>query len=303
MHATKETTPVTVGRLLLEARTAFGGAGIADAELEAGWLCGDALGLDRQALFRRRQTPLSAARVQRVRGLIARRVNGEPLQYVMGSAEFYGLLLRCGPGVLIPRPETEGLVELALTALARCGAGRSHRDAGVPAFCDVCTGSGAVALAVAAELAGRCEVWATDISPAALRYARLNRRRLGLRLLHFCEGDLFAPLPCHLTFDVITANPPYISPADYAQLPEEVRAFEPRLALYAEDQGLAILRRLVEAAPARLKPDGWLFCEIGSDQRVAALELLGRNGYRHTEVRKDTFGNWRFAMGQRPAEP
>ncbi|MBQ6473787.1 MAG: peptide chain release factor N(5)-glutamine methyltransferase [Victivallales bacterium] len=227
--------------------------------------------------------------VRQFRNRIARRADGEPLQYVLGTADFHDITLEVGPGVLIPRPETEQLVELALELW--------HGDSAL----DLCTGSGAIALALA-HARPTASITATDLSPEALEYARRNRARLALDNVALLEGDLYAPLPHVQRYDLITANPPYVTAEEYANLEPVVRDYEPRLALVAEEHGLAVLRRIADQAPSRLLPGAWLLCEIGDTQGKAAAELLRHAGLRRVTVRQDYAGHDRFVQGQAPAE-
>lgn len=225
---------------------------------------------------------------QDLQQLTRRRAAGEPLQYVLGTVDFRGLILDVGPGVLIPRPETEQLVDLALSLYP--GHGR---------VCDVCTGSGAIALALGAELPDSTFILGTDLSPDALRYARRNRARAGLGRVHFVLGDLLTAIRRGAQFSLVTANPPYVSPSAYAALPASVRDHEPRLALYAEDDGVALIREVADAARARLAPGGWFVCEISSEQGGAVQELLRAHGYTDVAIRRDYAGRDRFAVGRR----
>ncbi|MBN2450881.1 MAG: nucleoside triphosphate pyrophosphohydrolase [Lentisphaeria bacterium] len=260
--------------LLREAGVKLCAVGIGNGMQEARWLLAQASGRPSGAL--RPGWEVSGEVCSAFAGLLERRCRGEPLQYILGSAEFYGLELMVGPGVLIPRPETERLVEAALEA---------YGGSSSP-VCDLCTGSGAVALALAHAWRGRVAVFATDISATALGYARGNARRLGLAVSFF-EGDLFAPLPAALRFALVTANPPYVSPAAYAVLPSEVRDHEPREALLADEDGLAMVRRLAEEAPDRLAPGGAVVCEISSEQGPRAGALFEAAGYRDVRVLRD----------------
>lgn len=279
----------TIRDAIQETAAAFTSAGIEDARLEAEWLCETALGLTRPQRALQADRALSPAKAERIRAWAARRAAGEPLQYILGDAEFCGLRIEVGPGVLIPRPETEGLVELALKALTAFSP---------PSILDLCTGSGCVALAIAKPLPPEMTVYAVDLSPNALRYARKNQAALGINNIQFLEGDLYAPLPPGLRFAVITANPPYIAPSFYDQLPEEVRAHEPKLALYADENGLAVFRRIAEKARNRLLPGGWLFCELSSEHADSACDILSRNGFTGVSFLPDSFGKPRFACGR-----
>ena len=217
---------------------------------------------------------------------LERRLQGEPLQYVMGTAAFYCIELEVGPGVLIPRPETEQLVELAL----------AHASQGVEVL-DLCTGSGAIALAMAA-CRPDSHFTGVDISPEALAYARRNQQRLQLANVEFLEGDLFAPLSPPRRFGLITANPPYVSQADYEGLERVVRDYEPALALLGGQDGLDLIRRILDGAGRFLQPGGWLLSEIGEEQGEAVRALALKAGFGQVQIRLDYSEKPRFLVAQ-----
>ena len=195
---------------------------------------------------------------------IARRLTNEPVQYIIGEQEFYGLTLHVAPAVLIPRPETEHLVEVVLHEL---------ENATAPRILDVGTGSGAIAIALAHHLL-HARMTAVDISPAALGLARENAARHGLgERIQFIESDLLSAL-ADQAFDAIVSNPPYVPEADRSVLHPQVREHEPSTALFAGPDGLAIYRRLIPQARAALIPGGLLALEIGHGQREAIADLL-----------------------------
>ena len=247
-------------------------AGCVSARAEADWLLEEA-----------RDEPT-------LRALVARRVAGEPLQYVIGWAPFGRLRLAVGPGVFVPRPETEGLADRAATRLRAAPAG--------PVAVDVCTGSGAIACFLAAEVPG-ARVLATELDPGALAWARDNAQRFGVELL---AGDLDAPLPAELAgrVDVLCANVPYVPSGAVATLPTDVRDHEPRLALDGGPDGLDVLRRLAPRAAHWLAPGGTLLCEIGEDQAEAATALLTAAGLARVAVHPDLVGRDRIVEGTRP---
>lgn len=279
---------MTVHTLIRSMADTFAQAGLPNARLEAEWLCARVLGRDRLQLFLHAQHDVTQAQAQDAAACCARRARGEPLQYILGTAEFFGLELEVGPGVLIPRPETEGLVTLAMELAGRRG----------PVL-DLCTGSGAVALALAHELPPATTIVAVDISAAALAFAERNRVRLGATHVRLLQGDLYAALPADgPRFAVITANPPYIPPEAYATLPAEVRDHEPQEALLADEHGLAILRRIAAGAAEHLRPGGWLISEIGCEQGDGAADLFRAAGLASVSVGLDTFGKPRFVRGR-----
>lgn len=221
---------------------------------------------------------------------VRRRLAGEPFQYIVGSVEFYDVELQVGPGVLIPRPETELVVDRALEILQ----GGRH----VPqAMLDLCTGSGAIPLAIAHQCAG-VDCTGVDLSPDALCWAHRNLQRLGLANCRFLEGDLFTPLPAERRFDLITANPPYVTPEEYAELPAVIKDYEPRMALEAQDHGLALEKAIVRQAPGWLKPGGFLLLEMGEQQGEALRKVLAETGFHDIVIRQDWAGKDRIAEGR-----
>jgi len=274
---------MTVHNLLLEASTVIARR---DAEL----LLAHTLGQPRIWLLAHPEAEVREAEAASFLGLTARRATGEPAQYLTGMQEFFGLELRVTPAVLIPRPETEHLVEAAL-AWAQTQK-RPLR------FLDIGTGSGAIAIAVAANLPG-VEMVATDISFAALAVARDNAVRLGVSdRVRFLESDLLAAVgAADLPFDAILSNPPYIPSSDAATMQREVVAHEPHTALFAGLDGLDIYRRLIPAAYAALRPGGLLAMEIGFGQREALASLLA--GWDNVRFVDDYAAIPRIALAER----
>ena len=233
-----------------------------EANLEAELLLCHALGSDRVHLYQRLQEDLPAELNVRYTELLRRRLSHEPTAYILGRREFYGLELEVTPAALIPRPETELLVERALAFLH----GRS-----APLVADVGAGSGAIALALAANLPADARILATDSSQAALQLARRNAERLGLAgRIEFVEGDLLDAQRDPL--DAIVANLPYVRTADWESALPEIR-HEPRAALDGGPDGLRVIARLLEQAPPLLKPGGAVFLEIGEGQGAEARQL------------------------------
>lgn len=260
--------------------------GIPNAEREAGWLIEAASGLD-NADQRFTSEALDDDTLDRARSLAARRLAGEPLQYITGKAGFRRLELEIGPGALIPRPETESLTQYAMDRLPSGGV-----------VVDVGTGAGAIALAIADERPDAV-VYGTDVAAEALEWARRNRDRLSLAVeLH--EGDLLAALPGDLagTVDVIVSNPPYVH-EDFV-LPVEIRDHEPHVALFAGSDGMALLDRLAEQSLGWLKPGGWLVMEMGEVQRDETRRTLERLGYEDIDVLLDMTERPRVAVGRNP---
>jgi release factor glutamine methyltransferase len=251
--------PRTAREMLARSQEFLARKGVEPARREAELLVAHALGLDRLRLYLALDRPLERHEVQRGRELVVRRGKREPTAYLTGKREFYGRDFEVGPGVLVPRPETELLVDRARSLLAgRAGA----------RIADVGTGSGCLAVTLALELPGS-RVEAVDVSPRALEYARANAKRLGADV-EFRLGDGLAPLAG--PFDLVLSNPPYVDPAVAPTLAPEVREHEPREALFApagEPDHWA--RRLLRQGVALLAPGGWLLVELGHDQgaRVA----------------------------------
>lgn len=258
--------------------------------LDAEVLLAHVLGRDRVYLYREAHQVLDADHARRYRALLERRADGEPVAYLTGYKEFMGLDFMVGPHVLIPRPETELMVEKALEVLAGWPGPRVVVDVG--------TGSGAVAVSLARLAPPDTRVHAVDISPQALDMARVNAARHRVPVL-FHVGDLLTPLQEVLspeTVAVITANLPYIPSGDLAGLPRDVRGFEPALALDGGFDGLELYRRLVPQAAALLSPGGCLCLEIGPDQGGGALALLAPPIWR-ARLFEDLAGHPRLICG------
>ena len=280
----------TVPALLGRAAAALEQEGIDPARPEAEWLLAGLLGVERFALYLEPARRLTEAQAARYRELIERRARREPLQYLLGWEDFHGLRLAVTPDVLVPRPETEGLVEWALEALA------GRRD---PVIADLGTGSGAIACALATALP-RAEVLAVELAGGALAVASRNVRALGLSgRVRLLAGDLFAPLgSLSPSLDLVVANPPYLPSAVIASLPPEVSRHEPRAALDGGPDGLGVLRRIVAGAPAVLKLGGWLLMEIGEEQAGSLASLMAAEGFSGIRARRDLNGVERYIGGR-----
>lgn len=234
--------------------------------------------------------PLEKGELSAYRALIERRVEGEPVQYLTGKRTFYGRTFGVDARVLIPRPETELLVESVLRGLPSGGSLR---------LLDVATGSGCIAVTLAAERP-EATVVATDVDAGCCALARANAEAAGLaaRVDVRC-GDLFAPVASEPPFDAVVSNPPYIKSADLAGLQAEVRR-EPKLALDGGPEGLSVLARVVEEAFAHLLPGGLLALEIGEEQGDAVRDLLQARGYERVDIQPDLERRDRMAFGTRP---
>ena len=252
---------------------------------EAHWLAMHAGGVTRAWLIAHDEEAVPACIESIVLDLFARRRGGEPVAYILGEREFYGLTLHVSPAVLIPRSETELLVELALERLPANAT-----------VLDVGTGSGAIAIAIA-SLRPDAMVVATDISMPALEVARRNAARHGVAI-EFFHGDALAPVSGR-RFDVIVSNPPYVAQGDPHLLQGDL-PFEPALALACGPHGMDMLTRLAEQAPSCLLPEGWLLMEHGHDQAQACAQILQRGMYRHASGFADLAGILRVCAGQRP---
>jgi release factor glutamine methyltransferase len=261
------------------------------ARLDVELLLGRVLGLDRIGLILQSERPLAASELARFRELFKRRRTGEPVAYLLGEREFYGITLRVDARVLVPRPDSERLVEVALERTrARNMSGRAL---------DLCTGSGCIAIAFARHRP-TWDVTASDISSDALQVASDNAHRTGaIRNVRLVQGSLFESVPGE-RFDLVTANPPYIPAGDIAGLPADVRDFEPRLALDGGADGLDLVREIAAHGGSHLTPGGLLALEIGADQGPQALQVLRERGYRDVELAKDLGGRDRVVSGYGP---
>ncbi len=263
---------------------------IPNARLDAELLLAHALGGQRIDLYANPERPLSEADRARYRSLIERRMAGEPVAYIIGRKAFRHLTLKVTPAVLVPRPETEMLVEAAV----EFAAGESIVAA------DIGTGSGAVAISVAKEVPG-ASVYATDVSGEALDLANENAESAGVaESVIFLHGDLFEPLPPELagSLDAVLSNPPYIATEEIERLGPEVRDHEPRQALDGGSDGLDVIRRLIAEAPGWLRPGGLLAVEIGENQGMTVSDLA-RQDFSDVEVRKDLAGLDRLLVARR----
>jgi release factor glutamine methyltransferase len=210
------------------------------------------------------------------RELVQRRLKREPVQYIAGVQEFWSKEFMVGPQVLIPRPETEALVEQALAVL---GNKKDDEATGVSGILDVGTGSGAVAVSLAGELPD-ADVWASDVSEEALEIAKANARKHGVEeRIHFIKSDIFLALDPSQRFNVIVSNPPYIPSEDLDALQPEVSRYEPRTALDGGEGGLFFIKKLILEAKEFLKPGGWLIMEMGPFQTAKAMEIVDKSGY------------------------
>lgn len=274
-------------------RSAEGKLTRADApnpKLDAETLLMHVLGRDRAFLIVHADDELAAEQTARFDEAVARRAKGEPIQYITGNQEFWGLDFEVSPAVLIPRPETEHSVEAALDLL---------RAIERPRIVDVGTGSGCIALALASELPN-AEIHALDISEEALSVARRNAQRLGLQArVSFAQSDLLKKFSGEReSFDLVVSNPPYVGTSQADSVQREVREHEPHIAVFGGEQGAEIYQRLIPQAFALLKPGAWLVLEIGYSMEEQVRSLLGR--WSDVKVRADLQGIPRVVVARKP---
>lgn len=258
--------------LIQEAAKYLDAKGVSSARLDAELLMAHTLGCTRVDLYINFDKPLSPQEVDRFRHLIKRRASREPVAYIVGKKEFWSLEFMVNPHVMVPRPDTETLVEAALKELKEFSSGPPLKAA------DIGTGCGAIAIALAKELGPRVLWIATDISSQALDTARRNASFHEVSgLIEFLEGDLFGPLGTEARLTIIVSNPPYIPTEELEALEPEIKLHEPKIALDGGEDGLCIIRRLISEAPAVLTPGGKLLMEVGASQRAKVEELLKGN--------------------------
>ena len=268
----------TIETVLRWATDDFRARGLDSPRLDAELLLGRAISRSRIQLIADAKRVLDGSELTRFRDLVKRRRAREPTAYILGEREFYGRPFRVDRRVLIPRPDTETLVEVALDRTR-------SRSMSMRAL-DLCTGSGCVAITLARER--RTSLFlAADVSGDALAVARDNALRLGAYNVAFRQGDLFAAVDPSLRFDLVTANPPYIAVADIDALQPEIREYEPRVALAGGPDGLAVVRLIVAEARAHLAVAGRLVLEVGFGEAAAAAALLAAAGFEQIEVRRD----------------
>ncbi|MGQ9523337.1 MAG: peptide chain release factor N(5)-glutamine methyltransferase [Armatimonadota bacterium] len=288
---------MTLGEALVWAASELSAAGVDSPRLDAEALAAHVIGSNRAYVLAHPELELPHEQAERFRAVVQRRAQREPLPYILGTWEFYGRPFVVTPSVLIPRPETEVLVEAVLERL------RGWSSSEPPLILDVGTGSGCIALTLALE-APACRVVACDISPDALDVARANAERLladarkgvvQFRCLDFPHGldDLFGRV------DILVSNPPYVAEEDVHILPPEVACWEPKAALFAEGDGLSFIRRIAEHAPSLLRPQGIAALEVGVNQACAVADLLQKNSFADVEIARDLAGIERVVIGRK----
>ena len=280
---------ISIGEIIRDAAGELDRAGVPEPRREAGSLLSFILGKDRTYLISHADDETDENSLGRFREFVERRAAGEPLQYITGVQDFYGREFRVTTEVLIPRPETELLVEAALQIAGPA-----------PFICDVGTGSGCIALTLLCEIVNARAV-AIDKSAAALEIAKLNAQKLSIadRTL-FIESDCFDALDSReYEFDLIVSNPPYVAEKALKGLQREVRDHEPLVALSPGGDGLSVIRRLIDEGPAFIKPDGHMLMEIGFDQGEAVERLINDSAWSLREIRPDLQGIPRIVVLQK----
>ncbi len=273
----KKTGKWTVGELLSWATKDFKQRDIETARLDAELLLAHALGAARMELYTRFDRVPEKEVLDRFRSYIKRRREREPVAHITGKKEFHDIEVMVRPGMFVPRPETEVLVDEALQRV---------RGVHEPRVLDLCNGCGAIALAILKAMPG-ARVWATDIEPEATELARENARALGLeQRITLLTGDLYEPVQALPPFDMVTANPPYIRTGELGSMMSEVKDHEKWTALDGGKDGLEVTGRIVAGAKARLRPGGWLLVEVGFDQASQVEEMAGA-GLVHEATRED----------------
>lgn len=280
----------TYNTLYMDLRQRLRRAGVEEAQLEARELVCYATGKSREEFFRSMQLYASSEVEAAIEALLQRRLSGEPLAYILGHWDFYGMDLLVNPAVLIPRPDTEIIAERAI-AIAK-GSGEHAR------VLDLCCGSGCIGLAVARH-APNCRVVLADASEDALRVARQNVHRTGFggQITSFCADALADPPQMIWDFNLIVCNPPYIPTGELAGLDTSVRSYEPRMALDGGEDGLKFYRSVAARWRKAMRSTCILLFEVGYDQADAVEAILAENGYRNIRRHKDAFGVWRGVEG------
>lgn len=287
--------PRSIRSIVIDLEKRFGDAGLADARREARLLIAQVLDCPVHAIHAHPERMVEAGQVEQIVALAMRRSNREPFAWLTGNVDFCGLSFQVGPGVLVPRPDSEMLVETARSIASQL-AGRSPLR-----ILDCCAGSGCIgiSLAILLESAGRkVDLTLTELDPVAASYARANLVRHDLvNRARLMQTDLF-PSAGEVMFDLIVANPPYIDTGVIDTLMPEVSRYEPRLALDGGPDGLTVCRRLIKEAPSRLASPGWLLLEHGYDQEAPIAALLAAAGYTELLAVKDYSGQPRVSGGR-----
>lgn len=279
----------SIAETLRRSESVLADSGVAEPGREAISLLMLALGRDRTFIYAYPEYELSNDELSKLDSLLVRRARREPLQYISGVQEFFGLEFEVTPDVLIPRPETEMIVEHAIEFLNRCAA---------PRFCEVGVGSGCISISILTHISGSTAV-GTDVSASALEVAARNSQKHNVAdRLGLIEADVFDGL-ANEQFDVIVSNPPYVPRVDIEGLQAEVRDFEPHVALTDLDDGLSIIKRIIEQAPAFLRPEGVLLMEIGHEQSDFVRSMFDTREWRNPVFFPDLQNIPRMVFGER----
>jgi len=291
--------PWTIRDLLKVTADYLASKGIDSPRLDAELLLAHRLKMDRLGLYLNFDKPLTGGELSDYRSLIKRRALREPLHYITGTREFWSLDFMLDSHVLIPRPDTEIMVEQGLNL-----AQHLPDSQGQIRILDVGTGSGALAVSLAKDLQ-EAEIWATDISEAALEVARGNARKHHVEdRIRFIQGDLLEPLQGQdVTFHLLLSNPPYIPSEDYSNLPPEIRDYEPRIALDGGEGGMKFIERIIRDGVEFVKRGGWILLEMSPDQTDRALDLIAQTkGYGQKRRVKDYGQHYRVVMAQKAGD-
>ncbi len=286
----------TIGDILIATSRFLKDKGIENPRLCAEVLLSHQLSNNRIDLYLELDRPLNEPEIEGYRSLVRRRLKREPLHYITGRQEFWSLEFSVNSSVLIPRPETECLVEEAIKLTKKGLLPNSDH----PRVLDMGTGSGAIAVSLAKELED-CQLWASDISFDALTVAKGNAGRYDLNgRIKFCQGDIWSPFSSSFSlFDLIISNPPYISEGSFKNLAPEISLYEPRIALSGRENGMYFIEKIIQGGPY-LKPGGWLLIEMDPHQTYKALELIkAQKSFDHQERLKDYRGNYRIVKARK----
>lgn len=269
---------------------------IESPRLSAEILLAHQLNISRVQLYLRFDQPLHDREIAGYRSLIKRRLSGEPLQYITGTQEFWSLEFNVGPKVMIPRPESELLVEQVVSLLLKDRLPEKRN----PRILDLGTGSGALAIALAQEIEGAF-IWASDISGEALNLARLNAKKHGVQeRIEFIQSNVWEAFQDqNPMFDVVLSNPPYIASETIDALAPEVRDYEPRVAFDGGEEGMFFIRKIITEGPGHVKPGGWILLEMDPEQTTKAFTLIEKSKYYGEKIRiKDYSRHYRVVMAQ-----
>jgi release factor glutamine methyltransferase len=269
--------------MLKRTKEALAMSGIDDASREAELIVSFCLGADRAILYRDNPR-VSRENALKIEEYLQRRSNREPIQYIIGFTEFYGLKLEVGPGVLIPRPETEILAEEAIKIISKFNVRITDCN-----ILDLCTGTGCLAIAIAKKYP-EAHVYGSDISESSMNYSRANAMLNGIKNIIFLQGSLFEPVKKNLKFDLIISNPPYIKLADINLLQPEIKNYEPAEALNGGGDGLSYYRTIIPAAKTYLKSNGILMLEIGLGQSDEIKRMAEDAGFIRISLLRDYAG-------------